>query len=103
MTLQEWAQQQSGIVLRIPKGTVIGHHHWYQYPLDHPTHPGEWSTSIDAWKVKIAHEYRSIITEKDQYVELGITLGSLEQMALKATTNKSGKSVDGPIILKRRR
>jgi len=29
MTVKEWAAQQTGVVLKIPAGTVTGHRWWY--------------------------------------------------------------------------
>jgi hypothetical protein len=103
MTIHEWAAQVTGLVLKIPAGTVVGHRWYYQYPLDHETHPGEWSTSTDAWRVKIGQQYRPIVTGADQYVELRIDAEGLVEMARKATTNKSRRSSDGPLTLKGRK
>lgn len=101
MTISEWAKEQSGRLLKIPAGTLIGHEHYYRYPLDHPEHPGEWSTGIEAWKVKIAHEYRAITTQKDQYIEIHLDAGLLVDQAKKALSNRAGKSRDGAMTLKR--
>jgi len=96
MTVKEWAAQQSGVVLKIPAGTVTGHRWWY-------LEDGAWTTKPIKWVSGMTKEYRPDTTTKDQYIELKIVGGTLEDMAYKACTNRSGRSVDGPLVLKRQR
>lgn len=99
MDVKDWAQQNTGIVLKIPKGTITGHDWWYH--LD----DGTWSktTPPGAWRSGMEKQWRPRVTDKDQFVELTIDAGGLQEMAHKATKNRSGKSVDGPLSVKRRR
>jgi hypothetical protein len=96
MTLNEWVTCTTGIVLKIPAGTVTGHR-WY-YLED-----GEWTTHPTTWVSGMPREYRPISTPRDQFVELLISSSGLETMATKALSNRSGKSVDGALTLKRRK
>lgn len=96
MTIDEWAYKNSGIVLRIPAGTVT-HHRWYY--LEN----GEWTDNPKAWTRDVQKEYRAIKTDIDIYVELTIDAGDLKLQGMKAHRSKNGKSTDGPILLKKRR
>lgn len=96
MTVKEWAAQQTGIVLKLPAGTITGHRWWY-------LEDGTWTPKPVKWQSGMTKEYRPDVTAKDQYIELTIFGSGLEDMAYKACTNSSGKSVDGPLVLKRRR
>jgi len=101
MTPDQWAQQQTGLVLKIPKGTRTGRTlHWYQlstgqWVQDPKAHGESW----DGLPRRMEYEE----TTADQYVELAIDGRALAFQALKAIKNRSGKSFDGPISIKRRR
>lgn len=103
MTVDQWEQQNSGIVLKVPAGTVTGHVWEYRHP------DGRWLRgSVEqlnaqgvGWTSDTPKRLTDIRTEADQYVEIKIT--GLKSQALKALRNKSGHSSSGPILVKRRR
>lgn len=101
MIIKQWAQAQTGIIVKVPKGTFLRSEH--QYKPD----AGEWSTSTPAWKEAGSDPARRrtvmITTEADQAVEIIISGGGLEAQALKALSSRSGTSRDGAITLKRRK
>lgn len=103
MTVEQWAGNQTGIVLKVPKGTVLGHDWEYQHPQGHwirGTVPQLKAQGLD-WQSDTPKRYVEIKTQVDKYVELKIGAGLLEAMALKACHNRSGRSTDGPLTVKR--
>lgn len=101
MILKQWASAQTGIIVKVPKGTFL--HSERQYL----NNAGEWSTSTAAWKECGNDPARKrtvmVTTEQDHTVEITISGGLLEAQALKAIKSRSGKSRDGAIILTRRK
>lgn len=103
MTITQWEQQNTGIILKVPKGTFLGTTHEYQHP------DGRWLRGNVAklkaqgleWTEQTPRRLVRVTTQEDQYIELGIS--GIESMALKALSNKTGRSVDGPLTVKRRR
>lgn len=104
MTVHEWVRQNTGIVLRVPRGTVTGRVWEYQHP------DGRWLRGkveeLQAQGLEWTHDTPKrlvdIRTEQEQYVELQISPG-LEGQCLKALRNRNGRSVSGPVLVKRRK
>lgn len=84
MTVKEWAETQTGTVLKLPAGTVTGHDWWYL------EEDGIWTTDPKPWRSGMTQEFRPRVTTADQYVEITLFASGLEEMTQKALTNRTG-------------
>lgn len=94
MTIQEWAEQQTGRVITIPEGTVLGHD-WFYFEN------GKWTRKPSAWVPDMPKEWRAVTTTRDTRVEIRLDAGALVSHAHKAVMSRAGKSRDGALTLKR--
>lgn len=92
MTVEEWAEANTGVVLKIPAGTVIHRVWWY-------LEEGEWTPNPKHWQEGLSKEYRAVRTTQDQFVDLHVDAAHLQSQAVKACRNRTRRSVDGPLTL----